>query len=151
MAGATGSQSGDGDDPDTGVLMALDYAKLAATADKLIAANGKQVTFKQQSQTPADGSKPWRGAGANVESLTIPAFAVVLPNDELDDKEAMRRGDATAYIAASTFGSGDPFTAADLVAIDTMVDNEGYTWRVHGVEIINPGAIRVLYTAALSH
>ncbi len=131
--------------------MALDYAKLAATADKLIRENGKTCTFKQQSQTPADSSKPWRGAGANVEVLTIPAFAVVIPNDELDDKEAMRRGDATAYIAASTFGNGDPFSAADLVLIDTMIDNEGYTWHVHGVKIINPGAIRVLYTAELEH
>ncbi len=131
--------------------MALDYPKLAAVADRLISQNGKSCTFKRQSNTPADSSKPWRGAGANVSDLTITAFAVVIPNDEIDDKEAMRRGDATAYVAPSTFGNGDPFTAADLVMIDTMVDNEGYTWRVRGVKIINPGALRVLYTAELSH
>lgn len=131
--------------------MAIDYVKMAAIADALISANGKPVTFKRQSQTPADATKPWRGAGAHVEDLTVNAIAVVIPNDEIDDKEAMRRGDATAYIAASTFGTGNPFTAADLVSIDSMVDNEGYTWHVHGVKIINPGAIRVLYTAELEH
>jgi hypothetical protein len=131
--------------------MALNYPKLAATADRLISQNGKQVTFKQQTQTPADNAKPWRGGGAGNEALTIVAFAVVIPNDEIDDKEAMRRGDATAYIAASTFGNGNPFAAADLVLIDTMIDDEGYTWHVHGVKIINPGSLRVLYTAELEH
>jgi len=131
--------------------MAIDYVALAATADSLIRANGKSVTFKRQSQTPLDPTKPWRGAGANNNDLTITCVAVVIPNDELDDKEAMRRGDATAYIAASTFGTGNPFTAADLVLIDTMADNEGYTWHVHGVKIINPGSIRVLYQAELDH
>ncbi len=131
--------------------MALNYSRLAATADRLIKANGKNVTFKRQSQTPADSNKPWRGAGAHQEDLTIACVAVVVPNDEIDDKEAMRRGDSTAYIAASTFGNGDPFSAADLVTIDTMVDDEGYTWHVHGVKIINPGSMRVLYTAELEH
>lgn len=131
--------------------MAIDYVAMAAFADQIISENGKEVTFKQQSQAPADGAKPWRGSGAHVEAKTIPAFAVVVPNDEKDDKQAMRRGDATAYIAASTFGNGDPFTAADLVLIDTMIDNEGYTWHVHGVDIINPGSLRVLYTATLEH
>lgn len=131
--------------------MALDYVKLAAVADKLISENGKPVTFKRQSATPADPTKPWRGAGAHVDDLVITAFAVVIPNDEIDDKEAMRRGDATAYIAASTFGAGNPFAPDDLVTIDSMLDNEGYTWHVHGVKIINPGATRVLYTAELEH
>lgn len=131
--------------------MALDYVKLAGVADRLISANGKAVTFYQQSQTPNDVTKPWRGAGAGVNAKTINAFAVVIPNDEIDDKEAMRRGVATAYIAASTFGDGNPFTVEDLVLIDTMVDNEGYSWHVHGVKIINPGATRVLYTAELEH
>ena len=131
--------------------MALDYVALAALADSLIKANGKAVTFYMQSQTPLDATKPWRGAGANNNALTVPCVAVVIPNDEIDDKEAMRRGDATAYVAASTFGTGVPFTVADLVLIDTMIDNEGYTWHVHRVNIINPGAIRVLYEAILEH
>lgn len=131
--------------------MAIDYAHMADVADKLIAANGKAVTFTRQNRTPADSAKPWRGAGTGNNDLTIPAFAVVIPNDEEDDKQAMRRGDATAYIAASTFGGGNPFTQDDLVAIDSMVDDEGYTWHVTKVAIINPGSIRVLYTAELEH
>lgn len=131
--------------------MALNYVSLAALADRLISQNGKAVTFYHQQKTPTDPTKPWRGAGANNYDLTLPAFAVVVPNEEIDDKESMRRGDATAYIAASTFGAGNPFTAVDLVTIDTMIDNEGYTWHVHGVQILNPGVLRVLYVAVLEH
>jgi len=130
--------------------MALNYPKLAATADRLIAQNGKMVTFYRQSQTPADVTKPWRGAGANNDADTLgPVKAVVIPNDELDDKEAMRRGDATGYVAASTFLLGT--TPEDMVQIDRMVDNEGYTWHVHGVKIIAPGPIRILYECVLEH
>lgn len=131
--------------------MALNYPQLAAMADRLIRENGKPVTFKQQTQTPADNTRPWRGGGTGNNSLVISCVAAVIPNEQMDDKEAMRRGDATAYVAASTFGNGNPFTPADLVAIDTMVDNESYTWRVSKVDIINPGSIRVLYVATLMH
>lgn len=135
--------------------MALDYVKLAAIADALIKANGKLVTLKSQSHIPADNTKPWRGSGGPTvttgDGHSIDAMAVIIPNDELDDKEAMRRGDAVAYIAPSTLVDGSPPTMADLVAFNTLDDNEGYHWHIHGVKIINPGAIRVLYEAILEH
>lgn len=130
--------------------MALNYARLQQVAVKLIADNGRLVTFFRQSKTPANPSQPWRGSGANNDVDTIPdVSAVVIPNDEIDDKEAMRRGDATAFVAASTFVLGQ--TPEDMVGIDRMVDGDGYTWHVHGVKLINPGGVRILYECVLEH
>jgi len=135
--------------------MAINYPKMAAIADKLIKANGKLVTLKRQSHTPADSSKPWRGSGGPTVTTddgdSMTAMAVIIPNDEMDDKEAMRRGVATAYLAPSTLLDGSPPALEDLVTFNTLDDNEGYHWHIHGVKIINPGAIRVLYEAELEH
>lgn len=126
--------------------MAINYARLQKIADKLIADNGQDVTFFHVSHTPANPSQPWRGAGAETTDSQVPARAVIIPNDEIDDKEAMRRGDATAFVASDAFGSIN-----DMVGFDRMIDAEGYTWHVHGVKLINPGGVRVLYECVLEH
>lgn len=131
--------------------MALNYASMQEMASRMIAQNGKLLTIKRHSNTPADPMQPWRGAGANTFSTTITCFGVVIPNDELDDKQDMPRGDATAYISATSFSTGTPPTLQDMVQFTTLIDNEGYSWHIHGTKIINPGPVRVLYELVLEH
>lgn len=131
--------------------MALNYAKLAATAQRLIDTNGQAVTFYHVSHEPTDPAKPWRGAGSETTDEEISAIGVVVPNDEIDDKEGQRRGDAIAYVASLKFGLDVDPTPEDMVKIDRMVDSDGYTWHVHGVHILNPGGVRILYECILEH
>lgn len=42
-----------------------DYARLQATALRLITKNGKTVNVKKLATTPADAAKPWRGPTNN--------------------------------------------------------------------------------------
>lgn len=132
--------------------MALNYASLQAAAVRMIEKNGKSLTLTRHQQTPTNPSKPWLGSGAASVSSTINCIGVIIPNDQLDDKEDMPRGDAVCYIAANSFETGTPPSQADMVKYSTLVDNvEGYSWHIHGVKLINPGPVRILYELVLEH
>lgn len=129
----------------------FNYASMQAAATRLIEKYGKTLTIKQHQNTPTNPSQPWRGSGANTYAQTITCFGVIIPNDQIDDKEDMPRGDATCYVSATSFSSGTPPTLQDMVQFTTLVDNEGYNWHIHGTKIINPGTVRVLYELILEH
>jgi hypothetical protein len=131
--------------------MALNYASLQAAASRMIEQNGKLLTLKQHQATPTNPMKPWRGSGASSFAQTITCYGVIIPNDELDDKQSMRRGDATCYISATSFSTGTPPTLQDMVQFSFLIDDEGYSWHIHGVKITNPGPVRVLYELQLEH
>lgn len=131
----------------------IDYDDLADVAECLIEANGQTVSITRLSRQPADANKPWRGpvTSGPTGPETITTIGVILPNEEKDDKEAMKRGDATAFIAALTFEDGSPLVQKDLEEFDTLTDLDGRIWRVLNVDIINPGGIRVYYEVQLNH
>lgn len=132
--------------------MSINYTKMAAIAERLIDTNGQTVSFLRNSRSSADSAKPWRApeTSGGDPPVTVTAQAVVIPNIEMDDKDAVRRGDATAYIAAGA-SSGDPFLGVEFETFDEMTDADGRTWHVNKIDVINPGAIRVLYVAELKH
>src|SRR5258708_4248254 len=114
--------------------MAINYTTIRALAVKLIAANGKPLTFFKAGTTLTDAAKPWKGVtGADTQKTVI---GVVIPLDQMDDHEAMRRGDAIAYVAAKEFGDTN-----DPIEFDRMTDPDGYTWEVHGIKLIAPGPV----------
>ena len=125
--------------------MAIDYNHMRDVAQRLIDANGQPLKFFSVSSTLNDPTKPWKGASTTVSDKTVTVIGVVIPNEEIDDAQSMRRGKATAYIAAEDF---DP---SDMVLFDRMTDNDGYTWDIHSVNIVNPGGIRVIYEIGLEH
>lgn len=131
--------------------MAIDYSAMRALAERLIAENGQEVNFYQTSGTPGDAAKPWRGTLTADTAITV--MAAVVPVSEDDDPEAMRRGAATAYVAADVFGSGtgSSFAEAALEGFNRMVDAFGVTWNVSNVTIIAPGPVRVAYAIGLEH
>jgi hypothetical protein len=129
--------------------MAINYAKMRDLAKKLIDQNGQSVTFFQKGGTLSDPTKPWKGTSAPDRQITV--IAVIIPNKELDDPQEMRRGKAMAYVAQEDFGDGSPFAEAAVEGFDRMVDADGIEWDVHGLNIINPGGIRVMYEIILEH
>jgi hypothetical protein len=59
----------------------VDYVKVAATAKRLIEANGRQVTFNRLTQTPGDPAKPWNG---NTGALTpLDLYGVFVPPNQV--------------------------------------------------------------------
>lgn len=91
--------------------MAIDYASLAAVAQSLIGDNGRNVSLVQSSRTPADPSKPWRAGGT---ATTIsPVKAVLVPYDEEEGEENIKRGDTMAFVAQNA-------VIATLLAASTL-------------------------------
>lgn len=72
--------------------MAIDYAKLAATAVRLISENGRALSLRKPPQAPADVAKPWGAravAGAVVVATTGAFFD--LEREELVETALERR------------------------------------------------------------
>jgi hypothetical protein len=120
----------------------VDYVALAATAERLINANGRDVTIVQKDRTPADANKPHRGGGASDTSVG-PVKAVIIPFSADDvDGTLIRRNDKRAYVAANDTG------VSLIEQFDTLTDGSD-TWRIEAVDVINPGATRLLYDIQL--
>lgn len=99
--------------------MAIDYVKAAATALRLITANGGPVDLVKLDRVPADGAKPWRAGGAT--DTTVSVQAVLLSYDETDiDGDIVRRGDRKALVAFTDANS----TVAELAAQFTAANSE---------------------------
>lgn len=55
----------------------VDYTRLAATSERLIRKNGREITFRKPSLTPVDATKPWNGPNpASFTQITLPAVFV---------------------------------------------------------------------------
>jgi len=59
--------------------MAVNYAKLALTAKRLISENGRTIELVRPSEVPADVNAPWNGNTTAEVSYTVPAVQL-LPN-----------------------------------------------------------------------
>ena len=118
----------------------VDYVSLAATAKRLIDANGRDITLTKRDRTPADSAKPWRGGNATPTSVG-PVKGVLVPfESEEVDGSLVRRDDKKALIAANDDDS------ELLEQFDVLIDGDATDpWRILTVEVINPGDTRVIY------
>jgi hypothetical protein len=119
-----------------------DFVKLAATAQRLITANGRQVTIAKFGSSPADDSKPWRGRREYHEA-EVTGYAAFVPGSMLrsmiarDDQGVLREGEYALFAA-------DDDDGYDLRDFDAIEDG-GKTWKIKSVELIAPASTRVLY------
>lgn len=123
--------------------MAINYVKAAATALRLITANGGAVSLVKLDRVPADSAKPWRAGG--VTDTTVVAQAVLLSYDETDvDGDIVRRGDRKALVAFTGVGG------ADILLFDNLIDQNSGKWRIENINLLDPtGANGILYTLQL--
>lgn len=119
-----------------------DFVALAATAKRLIDANGRDVTLRQLDRGHANGSQPWRKPGAtNVD--VGPLKGVIVPFESNDiDGTLIRESDKKALVAANDTG------ANEIEKFDELIDGSDI-WKIVRVKVINPGTTRVLYIIQL--
>lgn len=115
----------------------MSQTTLAATAQRLIAKNGRSVTLRKESRTPKDQAKPWRGTDCNDTDITV--TAVIVDYTEADiDGERIKRGDRRALVSTTT----------DIRQWDLMIDGDEH-YRIQNVEQIKPGSVDILWKLQL--
>lgn len=124
-----------------------DYVTLAATARRLIRANGAPRTLVKAGAVPADSSKPWRGAddprGDDAETATAYALAVN-PSGAASlglksiSEDLLKRTSAILVFEAPLSG------ITDLRTVDFVRDGDGES-RVTFVETLRPAAVDLLH------
>lgn len=131
----------------------VDFASAAATAKRLIEANGRTVTLLKLNRTEADPTKPWRGPDTDadpsaageggklvVKAAFVPARGTgfgrdinASPNPLLSDVEQF------ALIAAASLPTG-----TDLEDFDLMRDRSKL-WRIIFAGLLAPADTDVVW------
>jgi hypothetical protein len=119
-----------------------DFVGLAATAKRLIDANGRTITVVKFGSVPQDSDKPWRGRREYHEA-EVQGKAVFVPRtlnlaSRTEDQDGVDRQMDYFYFAANNDGG------FELETFDAIVDG-ARTWKIASVELIAPADTRVLY------
>lgn len=126
--------------------MAISHAKLAKVADKLIRANGRDITLVKKSSTPADPAAPWNGLEVSNATEIVAKGVFVIPASEEhfgrrdeDIKFFPHRGaEMLAFVSATQ-------VVQEVSDFDFIKDGTT-VWKVMFVEVLNPGSVRMFYT-----
>lgn len=128
--------------------MTIDYVQLADVAKKLVAENGRDVTFVRFDQVKADPNKPWRGptdpratpdATATVRGVFVPITEGEALGLRSMDRDLMKRTSELLLVAPG--GTTPPF---DLATANEIVDG-GVNKRITFVETLRPNVVTLLY------
>lgn len=129
-----------------------DFAKLAATALRLIEKNGRTVSFFKRSTTPANALQPWRGTAAldatadpvDVVACVVPASGSGFGRRRVVDGELAEAFEQVALVAASSFPAG-----VEVERLSTVLDGKR-SWKVENVEKLQPADVPLVYVFGLT-
>lgn len=112
--------------------------RMVAVATRLIQKYGASATLTFKEALPkVDPARPWRGG---TSTLDIEVMAVQHPYTEDEAPDIMfRRGNSRFIIAAPVGGANDYSLATHLT------DHKATVWGIGSVDLIHPGATRILY------
>lgn len=122
----------------------VDFVKLKATAQRLIAANGRAVTFIQHDQTLSDPAKPWKGPAdpratpastSNQVAVFVEPFSATELGLSSIQTDLIKRSDQIMIVAAGV---------VDLSQFQEVLD-DGVYWIITGIETLRPGTTTLLF------
>lgn len=122
--------------------MALNYTRLATTAERLIEENGRSVTLLKGGEVVSDPAKPWRDDSTTGDlSLTVIGAIVNYDYDEIDG-DLIKRGDKRLLIAQNSV------SANEIETFDRVLDG-GVDWKIQDTKVWEPGDTRIFYDIQL--
>lgn len=124
----------------------VDYASLAATAQRLIDANGRSVTLIKQGTHPQNHDEPWRGQSSYPVAEVTGGAVFVAASDlghMVEDTEGLKRAEKVALFAA------DADEGNQLELFDVLKDGN-VRWLIKHAEVLQPGNIRLVYVFGVS-
>lgn len=128
--------------------MAIDYARMAEVARRLISENGRQIIIRKLDNGPSDPSKPWRGStdpdvgGAGLDPVTLDA--VMVPPSSLNELGLTVRSPDLVQQASQVFIAAPPETPVDLTPYDEVADGASI-FRVVKLDELRPADTTLLY------
>jgi hypothetical protein len=120
-----------------------DFVAAQNVARRLIADNGRSLTFVQLSTTPTNTSQPWDGnASAQADSVTIDG-TFVQPSSSFLLGITTAQSDLFQNSSAIIIVPHPP-TGENLATFDRVIDGST-TWKIVTVETLQPGDLPILY------
>ena len=124
--------------------MAINYEKIAKTAERLILESGRSITLVRPSETPIDATKPWNGSQSSEETLTLPGVQL-LPNAvRVFGLSAL--GDATELRGLLELNERVYIVFQGTADISTFnfVRDGGIDYQIQGTQELKPGDVILL-------
>lgn len=122
----------------------VDYVRLAATAQRLVEANGRLITFIRNNETPDDPDKPWEGStgvdttlelsGVFVPPNTVRQFGLTALGQGTEFKDLISFSEEIAIVFPET---------SDLRQFTHVLD-DAVRWGITGIQVLKPGNTQVL-------
>jgi len=129
--------------------MAFDYSPVLNDAIEIVQEFGRNLTFVELGDTPADPLKPWRGAAAPRSSpkrtFTVPGVLV-----EPSTLDALGRDDAIQDFVAQSTQIAIVATTENLDDYNEVHDTDGSVWTIQGFSVLKPGPTQLLVYVGLS-
>jgi len=122
----------------------VDYVALAATATRLVEANGRALSFIRLEDTPTDANEPWRGntAPRNLADSVVLGSGVAVPPSSastlgihVTDDHFLKRAEQILICVADS----------DIENYDEVIDEGSTVWKITGVEKLRPATTTLLF------
>lgn len=123
----------------------VDYVKLAATAERLIKANGRPIQFVKKGSTLIDEDKPWLGSNGEGE-VKIDLHGVFVPPNTVRQFGLTALGEGTDYTDLVSVSEQICITSPgehDLRSYPTLRDGT-VEWGTIGIQLLKPGPTQIL-------
>lgn len=123
------------------------YSDMAATAADMIGDFGRSATLVKLSRTAADSDQPWLGVDTSETTRSVNAVFLAVGGTGLTvvqpGERSPRDAELHALVAANDLQSGD-----EVETFDELRDGSD-VWGITRVEVLQPGATRLLYDLTL--
>lgn len=122
-----------------------DHSKFIATALRLIAKHGRDISFEVISPTPQDNERPWRGT-VSAPATIGPLKAAFVPfrgftfGSEYTDNQLFKDCDEVCLVAG---GQGE------LENAHMLIDNSKH-FKIEWVQRLRPGEQTILYALGVT-
>jgi hypothetical protein len=119
-----------------------DFEALAATAKRLVDANGRQVTLIKHGKNPQSGDQPWRGEATYPEAQ-VSGIAAFVTSTLLLTWKIRTESNVKSGASYALFPAVDD-EGHQLEYFDELRDGST-VWRIASVEVLGPADTRLLY------
>ncbi|MAD98777.1 MAG: hypothetical protein Unbinned200contig1000_15 [Prokaryotic dsDNA virus sp.] len=118
--------------------MAIDYAKLAATAQRLITDAGRTITLVRPTESPADPTQPWNGPSGGETTLDVPGVQLLPNSVRIFGLSAL--GDANEFRGLVTYSElvYVVFPGENDLSQFTFVRDNGIDFQIEATQELKP-------------